>query len=85
MEPIEGVLRRTPASYAVVETVPNGRRVLCLTDDDTDAHEIAFELRRRGIQAAACRVREEQQATRRPLQSSTDETELSRPRQVATG
>jgi precorrin-6B methylase 1 len=56
MEPmgaIEVITLRTPARYAVVEELPNEHRVLCLTDDETEANEIATELRRRGIKAIA--------------------------------
>ena len=57
MEPIEVVIGRSPAKYAVVEALANGHRALCLTDDESEADEIALELRNRGIKATAYRTR----------------------------
>ena len=53
-EPVEVAMVRLPASFAVVETVSDERRILFLTDDWGVAHEIATELRRRGVWANAC-------------------------------
>jgi predicted nucleic acid-binding protein len=57
MEPIELVMGSSQARFAVVETLPNEHRILCLTDDEAEASEIALELRRRGIRAVAHRTR----------------------------
>ena len=56
LEPIELALGRTPAKYAVVEALQDDHRVLCLTDDEAEASDLAFELRRRGIEASARRI-----------------------------
>jgi precorrin-6B methylase 1 len=53
---IELALGRTPAKFAVVEALEDDHRVLCLTDDEAEASHLAFELRRRGINATARRV-----------------------------
>ncbi len=63
METIEVVMGRSPAKYAVVETLPNEHRILCLTDDEVEASEIALELRRRGIRAIAHRTPMAQRAS----------------------
>jgi precorrin-6B methylase 1 len=54
--PIELAIGRTPAKFAVVEAVQDDHRVLCLTDDEAEASDLASELRRRGIKATARRV-----------------------------
>jgi hypothetical protein len=60
MEPIEPVEvamgRMPPAKYAVVEALEGEHRILCLTDDEAEASEIALELRRRGVKATARRT-----------------------------
>jgi hypothetical protein len=56
MEPIELVTGRPLARFAVVETLPDEQRILCLTDDESEASEIALELRSRGIRAIARRT-----------------------------
>jgi hypothetical protein len=47
---------RYRSQFAVAETAGNGVRVLCLTDDQDAATEMAEELRRRGVRAAAYRT-----------------------------
>ena len=47
---------RFRSQFAVAETAANGVRVLCLTDDQDAATEMAEELRRRGVRAAAYRT-----------------------------
>jgi hypothetical protein len=47
---------RHRGQFAVAETGLNGVRVLCLTDDQASATELAEELRRRGIRAGAFRT-----------------------------
>ena len=47
---------RSRSQFAVAETADNGVRVLCLTDDQDAAIEMAAELRRRGVRAAAYRT-----------------------------
>ena len=54
--PIELAIGRTPAKFAVVEAVQDDHRVLCLTDDEAEASDLASELRSRGIKATARRV-----------------------------
>jgi PadR family transcriptional regulator, regulatory protein PadR len=44
------------SQFAVAETSADGVRVLCLTDDQTAATEMAEELRRRGVRAGAFRT-----------------------------
>jgi hypothetical protein len=56
MKPIHIATGRTPARYAVVEALQDDDRVLCLTDDEAEASDLAFELRRRGIEATARRI-----------------------------
>lgn len=47
---------RLRSQFAVAETVTDGVRVLCLTDDLVAATELAEELRRRGVRAGAFRT-----------------------------
>ncbi len=56
LDAVEVTMYRSPANFAVVEALADQRRVLCLTDDEREAYEIAYELRRRGIRAIACRT-----------------------------
>lgn len=47
---------RFRSQFAVAETANDGVRVLCLTDDQAAATELAEELRRRGVRAGAFRT-----------------------------
>jgi hypothetical protein len=47
---------RYRSQFAVAETSHDGVRVLCLTDDQAAATELAEELRRRGVRAGAFRT-----------------------------
>jgi hypothetical protein len=47
---------RYQSQFAVAETAATGVRVLCLTDDQDAATEMAEELRRRGVHAGAYRT-----------------------------
>jgi hypothetical protein len=47
---------RSRGQFAVAETLGQGIRVLCLTDDVAEATELAAELRKRGVRAAAFRT-----------------------------
>jgi hypothetical protein len=47
---------RYRGQFAVAETAQDGVRVLCLTDDQAAATELAEELRRRGVRAGAFRT-----------------------------
>ena len=47
---------RSRSQFAVAETGAHGVRVLCLTDDQVAATELAEELRRRGVRAGAFRT-----------------------------
>jgi hypothetical protein len=47
---------RQRSQFAVAETSTDGLRVLCLTDDQAVATEMAEELRRRGVRAGAFRT-----------------------------
>jgi hypothetical protein len=55
-EPLQIPKSTAPASYAVVETLVERPRILLLTDEKTDAIEIASELRRRGLMVSAVRT-----------------------------
>ncbi len=44
---------RYRSEFAVAEALQDGVRVLCLTDDQAAATELAEELRRRGVKAGA--------------------------------
>jgi hypothetical protein len=55
-EPFEVAQLPRPAKYAVVETLADDRRILCLMDDKADADQIALELRSHGVMATACRT-----------------------------
>jgi hypothetical protein len=47
---------RYRSQFAVAEALHDGVRVLCLTDDQAAATELAEELRRRGVKAGAFRT-----------------------------
>lgn len=47
---------RARSQFAIAETGTHGVRVLCLTDDQVVATEMAEELRRRGVRAGAFRT-----------------------------
>ncbi|MGA3220113.1 MAG: hypothetical protein ABSE77_13725 [Acidimicrobiales bacterium] len=55
-EPFEVARLPRPAKYAIVETVVDARRILCLMDDKAEATQMARELRRHGVVATACRT-----------------------------
>jgi hypothetical protein len=48
---------RYASEFAVAESISGGVRVLCLTDDQAAAMELAEELRRRGVRAGAFKAR----------------------------
>ncbi len=56
-EPFVIAKLRSPARYAIVESVGADKRILCLMDDKADADQMAIELRGKGVMATACRTR----------------------------